>query len=52
MCAASSGWTQGLLAPACADISAVFKPLCRTASSGHLKMNYQITAKGNSDAVI
>lgn len=49
--AASSGCTQSLLAPACVDISAVFKSSYRTASSGRVKINYQITAKRNSGTV-
>lgn len=42
---------RSLLTPACVDISAVFKSLYRTASSGRVKINYQITAKRNSGTV-
>lgn len=42
--AASPGCEQSLVAPAWADVSAASNRLCRTASSGHLKINYQITA--------
>lgn len=50
-CAASPRCKQSLVAPACVDVSAVSNRLCRTASSGHLKINYQITAKRNSCTV-
>lgn len=47
----SPGSKQSLVALACVDISAVSNRLCRTASSGHLKINYQTTVKRNSCTV-
>lgn len=39
------------VAPAFVGVSVVSHRLCRTASSGHLKINYQIAVKRNSSTI-